>query len=111
LTGKKVAVIIGDTYGRPFRRAQVSFAIGFSGIRPFRDYRGKKDLFGKVLKVKNIAVVDELAASAELLMGQGREARPVVIFRGLADAVTESDNAGVRELYMSREEGLFEGSL
>jgi F420-0:gamma-glutamyl ligase len=68
-------------------------------------------LFGQVLKVKNIAVVDELAASAELLMGQGREARPVVIFRGLADAVAKDKNADMRQFYMSREEDLFKGAL
>lgn len=111
LTGKNVAVIICDTYSRPFRRAQVNFAIGFAGLRPFRDYRGKKDLFGQILKVKNIAVVDEIAAAAELLMGQGNEARPVVIFRGLGDVVAECEKHGVEDLYMSREEDLFKGTL
>jgi coenzyme F420-0:L-glutamate ligase/coenzyme F420-1:gamma-L-glutamate ligase len=111
LTGKNVAVIICDTYSRPFRRAQVNFAIGFAGLRPFRDYRGKKDLFGQILKVKNIAVVDEIAAAAELLMGQGKEARPVVIFRGLGNAVAECEKQGVEDLYMSREEDLFKGTL
>jgi coenzyme F420-0:L-glutamate ligase/coenzyme F420-1:gamma-L-glutamate ligase len=111
LTGKNVAVIICDTYSRPFRRAQVNFAIGFAGIGPFRDYRGKKDLFGQVLRVKNIAVVDELAASAELLMGQGREARPVVIFKGFADAVARSEKTGMKELLISEDEDLFKGAL
>ncbi len=87
LTGKSVAVVICDTYSRPFRRGQVNFAIGVSGLGLFRDYRGKKDLFGQVLKVKNVAVVDEIAAAAELLMGQGTEARPVVVLRGLRDSV------------------------
>jgi len=111
LTGKSVAVIISDTYSRPFRRAQVNFAIGFAGIGPFRDYRGKKDLFGQILKVKNIAVVDELAASAELLMGQGKEARPVVIFRGLADAISRSEKADMKALYISANEDLFKDTL
>jgi coenzyme F420-0:L-glutamate ligase/coenzyme F420-1:gamma-L-glutamate ligase len=111
LTGKNVAVIICDTYSRPFRRAQVNFAIGFAGLRPFRDYRGKEDLFGQILKVKNIAVVDEIAAAAELLMGQGNEARPVVIFRGLVDVVAECEKHGVEDLYMSREEDLFKDTL
>jgi coenzyme F420-0:L-glutamate ligase/coenzyme F420-1:gamma-L-glutamate ligase len=111
LTGKKVGVVVVDTYSRPFRRAQVNFAIGFAGIRPFRDYRGKMDLFGQVLKVKNIAVVDEIAASAELLMGQGQEARPVVIFRGLGEAVVDGQRGGVEELYMAGEEDLFRGAL
>lgn len=111
LTGKNVAVIVSDTYSRPFRRAQVNFAIGFAGVRPFRDYRGKKDLFGQVLKVKNVAVVDEVAAAAELLMGQGRERRPVVVFRGLADVVAECEEHRIEELYMSKDEDLFRGAL
>jgi coenzyme F420-0:L-glutamate ligase/coenzyme F420-1:gamma-L-glutamate ligase len=111
LTGKSVAVIISDTYSRPFRRAQVNFAIGFAGIEPFRDYRGKKDLFGQVLRVKNIAVVDELAASAELLMGQGKEARPVVVFKGFADALADDGKTAMKELLMSEDEDLFKGAL
>jgi len=111
LTGKRVGVIVCDTYSRPFRRAQVNFAIGYAGIRPYRDYRGKKDLFGRVLKVKNIAVVDEIAASAELLMGQGAEGRPVVILRGLREVVDDSELGAVEGLYMSKEEDLFRGAL
>jgi coenzyme F420-0:L-glutamate ligase/coenzyme F420-1:gamma-L-glutamate ligase len=111
LTGKNVAVIICDTYSRPFRRGQVNFAIGFAGIKPFKDYRGKEDLFGQILKVKNIAVVDEIAAAAELLMGQAKEARPVVIFKGLKDFVEFSEDCSIRELQISREEDLFKGAL
>lgn len=111
LTGKNVAVVICDTYSRPFRRAQVNFAIGFSGIRPFRDYRGMKDLFGQVLRVKNVAVVDEIAAAGELLMGQGKESRPVVIFKGLADIMAEHEEYSIEEIYMSKEEDLFKGAL
>jgi coenzyme F420-0:L-glutamate ligase/coenzyme F420-1:gamma-L-glutamate ligase len=111
LTGKRVGVVVCDTYSRPFRRAQVNFAIGYAGIRPFRDYRGKRDLFGRVLKVKNIAVVDEIAASAELLMGQGAEARPVVILRGLGEVVGDSERGATEGLYMSREDDLFRGAL
>jgi coenzyme F420-0:L-glutamate ligase/coenzyme F420-1:gamma-L-glutamate ligase len=76
-------LIICDTYSRPFRRGQVNFAIGLAGINPFKDYRGKRDLYGYILKVKNVAVADEIAAAAELLMGQAEEATPVVIFKGL----------------------------
>ncbi|MEM3596862.1 MAG: coenzyme F420-0:L-glutamate ligase [Candidatus Bathyarchaeia archaeon] len=111
LTGKNVAVIICDTYSRPFRRGQVNFAIGFAGIKPFKDYRGKEDLFGQTLKVKNVAIVDEIAAAAELLMGQAKEARPVVIFKGLKDLVEFCENCSVRELEISSEEDLFKGVL
>jgi coenzyme F420-0:L-glutamate ligase/coenzyme F420-1:gamma-L-glutamate ligase len=111
LTGKTVAVIICDTYSRPFKRGQVNFAIGLAGIKPFKDYRGKKDLFGQVLKVKNVAVADEIAAAAELLMGQADEATPVVIFKGLNSIVQFCENCSANELQISREEDLFKEAL
>jgi len=111
LTGKDVAVVICDTYSRPLRRGQVNFAIGLAGIKPFRDYRGKKDLYGYVLKVKNVAVVDEIAAAAEILMGQATEATPVVIFKGLKDMVGFCKKSSVKELEISREEDLFKDTL
>ena len=111
LTGRKLAVVICDTYSRPFRRGQVNFAIGVSGLGLFRDYRGKKDLFGHVLKVKNVAVVDEVAAAAELLMGQGTEATPVVILRGLKDSYKTRGDCRISGLLISGEEDLFKGVL
>ncbi len=111
LTGKNVAVIVCDTYSRPFRRGQVNYGIGIAGLNPFRDYRGKEDLFGYVLKVKNVAIVDEIAAAAELLMGQAAEAMPVVIFRGLENMVEYSEGHAFQELRISREEDLFKDSL
>ena len=111
LTGLNVAVVVCDTYSRPFRRGQVNFAIGAAGINPFRDYRGTRDLFGHVLKVKNVAVLDELAAAAELLMGQAKEARPIVVFRGLSGAVEVCDGCSTRVLQISREEDLFKDAL
>jgi coenzyme F420-0:L-glutamate ligase/coenzyme F420-1:gamma-L-glutamate ligase len=111
LTGKNVAVIVCDTYSRPFRRGQVNFAIGLAGINPFRDYRGRQDLFGQVLKVKNVAAVDEIAAAAELVMGQGNEARPVVVFRGWSDFATFCEECSADELRISKDEDLFTGAL
>ena len=111
LTGKNVAVVICDTYSRPFRRGQVNFAIGLAGIKPFKDYRGKKDLFGLSLKVKNVAVIDEVAAAAELLMGQATEARPVVIFKGLKAFIVFCEKCSMTELRISSEEDLFNNAL
>jgi coenzyme F420-0:L-glutamate ligase/coenzyme F420-1:gamma-L-glutamate ligase len=111
LTGKEVAVVICDTYSRPFRRGQVNFAIGVAGINPFRDYRGRQDMFGQVLKVKNAAVADEIAAAAELVMGQAKEARPVVVFRGLKGIVEVSEGYSARDLQISKQEDLFAGTL
>ena len=111
LTGKNVAVVICDTYSRPFRRGQVNFAIGVAGIKLFKDYRGKEDLFGQVLKVKNVAVIDEIAAATELLMGQAKEATPVVILKGLNDVVEFCEKRSINELRISSKEDLFRNTL
>lgn len=110
-TGANAAVIVCDTYSRPFRRGQVNFAIGIAGIEPFKDYRGKKDMFNQILKVKNVAIVDEIAGTAELLMGQGTEAIPVVIIRGLKTARSQKRHAKTEDLLISCREDLFKGAL
>jgi coenzyme F420-0:L-glutamate ligase/coenzyme F420-1:gamma-L-glutamate ligase len=106
LTGKNIGIIISDTYSRAFRRGQVNFAIGLAGVTPFIDYRGKEDLFGYVMQVKFSAVADELAGAAELVMGQGKEAMPVVIVKGL-DKENLSENFSSKDLIISEEEDLF----
>lgn len=110
LTGSRVTVVICDTYSRPFRRGQVEFAIGIAGINPFKDYRGQKDLFDYVLKVKNVAIVDEIASAAELVMGQGKEAMPVVIIKNLTRTEL-SEDFSIEDLSISREEDLFKETL
>jgi coenzyme F420-0:L-glutamate ligase/coenzyme F420-1:gamma-L-glutamate ligase len=109
-TGKNVGVVICDTYSRPFRRGQVVFAMGVAGIDVFRDYRGKKDLFGYVLKVKNSAIADEIGSAAELVMGQGAEAVPVAIVRGFAEVMATLDHSA-SELVIGAQEDLFRGTL
>jgi coenzyme F420-0:L-glutamate ligase/coenzyme F420-1:gamma-L-glutamate ligase len=110
LTGKEVGVIISDSYSRAFRRGQVNFAIGLAGVDPFFDYRGKKDLFGYVLQVKFSAVADELAASAELIMGQGSEAIPVVVVKGMQRAVSR-EAISSKDLIIGENEDLFRSTL
>lgn len=80
--GVDVAVVITDTFGRAWRVGQVNFAIGVAGMKPLIDYRGVKDAYGYVLKVTSIAVADEVAAAAELVMGKVSRI-PVAIVRGL----------------------------
>lgn len=80
-TGKRMAVIISDTFGRPWRKGQINQAIGLSGILPMVDYRGKEDNDGREMKVTQIAVADELASAAELISGKTKR-MPVVILRG-----------------------------
>jgi len=103
LTGKRLAVIITDTWGRAWRMGQVDFAIGVSGMSPFRDYRGETDMVGHTLVVTNIAVADELAAAAELVKGKA-EGVPVVIIRGYD--YPEGDG-GAASLVRPLEEDLF----
>jgi len=79
-TQKHVAVIISDTFGRPFRMGQTNCAIGISGLNPILDYAGTFDSFDKVLRVTAIAVADELASAAELVMGKSLKC-PFVIIR------------------------------
>ena len=110
LTGKQVAVVICDTRSRPFRRGQVEESIGVAGLNPLIDYRGQKDLFGYTLRFKNVAIADELASAAELVMGQGRERTPVAIIRGLR-RVRFQVHASSRFLAVSSEEDLFKGTL
>jgi len=90
LLGIDVAVIISDTYGRPLRMGHIDMAIGVSGIEVFKDYRGTTDMYGYVLRVKRIALADELASAAELVMGNGAERVPVVIIRGLKYKVSNN---------------------
>jgi coenzyme F420-0:L-glutamate ligase/coenzyme F420-1:gamma-L-glutamate ligase len=110
LTGKQVAVVICDTRSRPFRKGQVEESIGVAGLNPLIDYRGQKDLYGYTLRFKNVAIADELASAAELVMGQGRERTPVAIIRGLT-RVRLQDHASSRFLVVSSGEDLFKGTL
>jgi coenzyme F420-0:L-glutamate ligase/coenzyme F420-1:gamma-L-glutamate ligase len=79
-TGKDVAVIVSDTFGRPFRQGQTNIAIGVAGIDAIADYAGLKDNFGRILRVTAIAVADELCSAAELVMGKSRYT-PISIVR------------------------------
>jgi coenzyme F420-0:L-glutamate ligase/coenzyme F420-1:gamma-L-glutamate ligase len=76
-----IAAIITDTFGRPFREGQANVAVGVAGIKPIKSYIGKKDMFGKQLRVTEIAVADEIASAAELVMGKSGGV-PVAIVRG-----------------------------
>jgi coenzyme F420-0:L-glutamate ligase / coenzyme F420-1:gamma-L-glutamate ligase len=109
-TGKRLQVIVTDTYSRPFRAGQSEFAIGLSGLDPFVDYRGAKDLFGNVLKFKFVSIADELACAGELVMGQGAEGVPAAIIKGTNRIRINKRNARPR-LTMHRGRDLFRGAL
>jgi len=105
LIQREVAVVISDTHGRPLRMGEINVTIGVAGIKPLRDRRGEKDLFGYVLRVKQTAVADELASAAELVIGQANEGIPVAIIRGYPYQTIE--NASARDLTRPKEVDLF----
>jgi coenzyme F420-0:L-glutamate ligase / coenzyme F420-1:gamma-L-glutamate ligase len=107
LSGKQIGVIVADTYSRPFRVGQVEFAIGISGIEPITDYRGQKDLFGYELRYKFVALADEIAAAAELVMGQGTEHVPVAIVRGLSRVIRTQARGLSKKLQLGKQADLF----
>src|SRR5947207_2081699 len=81
--GVSLAVIITDSFGRAWRRGTVGVAIGAAGLPALLDLRGNPDLFGRALQVSITGFADEIAAAASLVMGQGNEAQPAVLVRGL----------------------------
>ena len=82
-TSKQLAVIISDSFGRPFRRGTVGVALGAAGLPAVIDWRGLPDLFGRALEVTETGFADEIAAAASLVMGQAAEAVPIALVRGL----------------------------
>ena len=92
-----VGVIINDSFGRPWRNGVVGVALGVAGLPSLLDMIGAPDLFGRPMQVTEIAVADEIAAGASLLMGQAAEGLPVVVVRGLSfDAAARPASALVR---------------
>ena len=101
---RQVAVIITDTFGRPFRNGQTNVAIGIAGIAPMKSYVGKSDMYGKILRVTEIAIVDEISSAAELVMGKSDRV-PAVIVRGLE--YEYSPKATIKSLLRNRKKDLF----
>jgi coenzyme F420-0:L-glutamate ligase / coenzyme F420-1:gamma-L-glutamate ligase len=95
LTGTDVAIVINDSFGRPWRQGTAGVAIGVAGLPALIDLRGEPDLFGRRLEVTVVAFADEVAAAASLLMGQADEAQPVVLIRGLSWSAPESTAASI----------------
>ena len=79
---KDVSVIITDSMTRPYRSGVTNFALASSNIQSLIDLKGETDIYGNILQSTEIAVADELAAAAGLLMGQGKEGKPIIIIKG-----------------------------
>jgi coenzyme F420-0:L-glutamate ligase/coenzyme F420-1:gamma-L-glutamate ligase len=91
-------VIVTDTCGRPFRHGQRGVAIGWDGLAPGRDWRGERDRDGRTLDVTVENVVDELAAAANLLAGEGDDGTPVVVVRDFEWGDHDGSDAHFREI-------------
>lgn len=102
-TGVEVAVIITDSFGRPWRNGIVNVAIGAAGLAPLADYRGRPDDHGRVMSASVMAVADELASAAELVMGKVARC-PVALVRGYEYSRSETD---ARELVMDASMDMF----
>jgi coenzyme F420-0:L-glutamate ligase/coenzyme F420-1:gamma-L-glutamate ligase len=103
--GVDVAVIISDTFGRPWRRGVTDVAIGCAGVAGIVDLRGTPDALGREMHVTEVAVVDELAAAAELVMGKSTNI-PVAVIRG-ADSTWLRDGSVADEIVRSPSDDLF----
>jgi coenzyme F420-0:L-glutamate ligase/coenzyme F420-1:gamma-L-glutamate ligase len=102
--GKEVAVIITDTFGRTFRNGQTNVAIGIAGINPIKSYIGTCDMYGRKLRVTEIAVADEIASASELVMGKA-EGTPVAIIRGYD--FEKASKASIKSLIRAKNRDLF----
>ena len=101
--GVELAVIISDTFGRPWRNGQVNMAIGIAGMKPLLDYRGKRDDDGRMMKATCIAAADELCSAAELVSGKTSRC-PAVIIRNYQ---YESGCGSARKFVMDEEQDVF----
>ena len=102
-TGKNVAIIISDTFGRPFRLGQTDVAIGIAGLEPILDYNGKPDTFGKIMQVTAIAIADEICSTSELVMGKVQKC-PIAVIRNYNFS---SSTAKIQEMLRSDHDDLF----
>jgi coenzyme F420-0:L-glutamate ligase / coenzyme F420-1:gamma-L-glutamate ligase len=105
-SGARIAVVVTDTMGRPWRAGQTDTAIGAAGLVPVRDHRGQADTFGNVLEVTMAAVADEIAAAADLVKQKTTQI-PVAVVRGLDGLVTDADGPGAAALIRPAEEDMF----
>lgn len=101
--GVDIAVVVTDTFGRAWRRGLVDVAIGVAGMEAIDDLRGQTDTFGKVLEVSEVAIVDEIASAADLVMGKA-SGIPAAIVRGVA---WKPSNAGIEPIIRPAAEDMF----
>lgn len=89
----RAGVLVADSHGRPWREGAVGLCIGLSGIHPFIDYRGRRDLYRYQMQSEIECVADELCAAATLVMGQAQEGIPLALVRGAPVTLDEAATA------------------
>lgn len=102
---KKLGVIVVDSVPMPRRKGVVGIALGYAGFKGVRDYKGKKDLFGRTFKFASSNIADSLATSAMVTMGEGSERRPLVVIKDAS--VSFSENVSKKEMKMGRNIDIF----
>jgi coenzyme F420-0:L-glutamate ligase/coenzyme F420-1:gamma-L-glutamate ligase len=105
-SGARPAIVISDSFGRPWRNGIVNVAIGTAGIQALADLRGRPDAQGREMRSTVIALADELASAADLAGGKVAQ-RPVVLVRGYGYTPSGADDRGAQALVMPREQDLF----
>ncbi|MFB7911665.1 coenzyme F420-0:L-glutamate ligase [Kitasatospora sp. NPDC059146] len=106
LTGHRIAVVVTDTFGRPWRNGLTDVAIGAAGLSVLEDHRGRTDSHGNELVLTVTATADELAAAGDLVKGKATGV-PVAVVRGLGHLVTAEDGAGTRPLVRPAADDMF----
>ncbi|GAA1192726.1 coenzyme F420-0:L-glutamate ligase [Kitasatospora gansuensis] len=106
LTGRRLAVLVTDTFGRPWRNGLTDVAIGAAGLAVLDDHRGRQDSHGNELALTVTATADELAAAGDLVKGK-TSGVPVAVVRGLGELVTAEDGEGIRPLIRPAADDMF----
>lgn len=109
-TGKIVAVIVADSGLLPGRRGTIGIALGFAGLKPAKNYVGKKDLYGRQFKVTYQSVVDDISSAAKLLMGEADEKIPFVVVRGAPIELT-NEQIGIESTLLPAKVCVFMSNL
>ena len=104
--GVRPAIVVADSFGRPWRLGQTDVALGAAGLTPLDQWVGRADAFGRELHVTSIAVADSVAAAADLARAKD-SLEPVVLVRGLERHVTREDGPGAAALHRPAEQDLF----
>ncbi|MBU4298556.1 coenzyme F420-0:L-glutamate ligase, partial [Patescibacteria group bacterium] len=105
---KEFGIIISDSHCVPLRVGTLGISLAYYGFEPLKDYRGKKDIFGRKFKISQLNLADSLSAAATLIMGEGREQTPIAIIEGLGFIkFKEPDSVKSNPIKIAKEEDIY----